>query len=147
MSGAIGSVLAWIRRIGSCWGSRWTAPTRECRQTSGWWRSATCRLRFRKGWDTWEAWLTDHDVPPEEWDDGASICDPAGAYPTISFLKVPEPKTAKNRMHLDVKVSGGRHLGAEERTPRIEGKVAELRRARRDRAAARRASRARWTTW
>jgi hypothetical protein len=39
---------------------------------------------------------------------------------------VPEPKTAKNRMHLDVKVSGGRHLPAEVRTPRIEAKVAEL---------------------
>jgi hypothetical protein len=30
------------------------------------------------------------------------------AGPGISFLKVPEPKTAKNRVHLDVQAGGGR---------------------------------------
>jgi hypothetical protein len=79
-----------------------------------------------KGWETWESWLIDLEVPRDEWDDGASICDPAGAYPTISFLRVPEPKTAKNRVHLDVKVSGGRHRDEAERTPLIEAKVAQL---------------------
>jgi hypothetical protein len=28
--------------------------------------------------------------------------------PGISFLKVPEPKVAKNRVHLDVQAGGGR---------------------------------------
>ncbi|MEV4346868.1 VOC family protein [Actinoplanes sp. NPDC049596] len=36
--------------------------------------------------------------------DGASIVDPEGRGPAISFLRVPEPKTAKNKMHLDVRV-------------------------------------------
>ena len=67
------------------------------------------------GWDTWEAFRTDHGVPPEEWDDGATIRDPAGMRPAISFLKVPEPKRAKNRFHLDVKVSGGRHVDPDQR--------------------------------
>lgn len=79
-----------------------------------------------EGWDTWEAFLTDHDVPPEEWNDGAAIRDPAGVRPPISLLKVPEPKRAKNRLHLDLKVSGGRHVDADERTRRIEATVAEL---------------------
>jgi hypothetical protein len=34
--------------------------------------------------------------------------DPEGARPDISFLKVPEPKMAKNRVHLDVQAGGGR---------------------------------------
>lgn len=38
--------------------------------------------------------------------DGASIVDPAGVGPAIGFLRVPEPKTAKNRMHIDVRVAG-----------------------------------------
>lgn len=79
-----------------------------------------------EGWEPWEAFLTDQGVPPDEWGHGAAIRDPAGLRPTISFLKVPEPKSAKNRLHLDLKVSGGRHLGEDERSHRIEAKVTEL---------------------
>ena len=79
-----------------------------------------------EGWQTWEAFFADHDVPAEEWDDGAAICDPGGGRPTITFLRVPEPKRAKNRLHLDVKVSGGRHVDPELRAQRMEGKLAEL---------------------
>ena len=78
------------------------------------------------GWDTWEAWLVDLEVPREEWDDGASLVDPAGIGPGISFLKVPEPKTAKNRLHLDLKVSGGRDVDQETRRTRIMAKVDEV---------------------
>jgi hypothetical protein len=46
--------------------------------------------------------------------------------PKISFLRVPEPKTAKNRLHLDLQVSGGRHLDPDMRTERIEEFVAVL---------------------
>jgi len=78
------------------------------------------------GWDTWESWLIDLEVPREEWDDGASIVDPDGTGPGISFLKVPEPKTAKNRLHLDLKVSGGRDVDPETRRTRILAKVDEV---------------------
>jgi hypothetical protein len=53
-----------------------------------------------------EEWLRHHDVPPEEWGDSAYLRDPAGAGPRLSILRVPEPKTAKNRLHLDLRVSG-----------------------------------------
>lgn len=78
------------------------------------------------GWDTWESWLRAHDVPEDEWDDGASIRDPAGVGPAVSFLTVPEPKTAKNRLHLDLQVSGGRHVDQGERERLIRAKVAQL---------------------
>jgi hypothetical protein len=35
--------------------------------------------------------------------DGASIIDPDGVGPAIGFLRVPEGKSAKNRMHIDVR--------------------------------------------
>jgi len=38
--------------------------------------------------------------------DGASIVDPDGVGPAIGFLRVPEGKTAKNRMHIDIRVAG-----------------------------------------
>ena len=81
-----------------------------------------------QGWDTWEDWFRHFEVPEEEWHDGASLCDPEGVRPRVGFLKVPEGKTAKNRLHLDVQVGGGRHLPHEERWARITAKVAELER-------------------
>jgi hypothetical protein len=58
------------------------------------------------GFDSTEAWLASLGVPEEEWGDGAYLVDPAGAAPSLSLLKVPEPKTAKNRVHLDLRVGG-----------------------------------------
>ena len=58
-------------------------------------------------------------VPREEWGDGAYIEDPRGLRPAISFLKVPEPKRAKNRVHLDVQAGGGRGEPQEERWARV----------------------------
>jgi hypothetical protein len=79
-----------------------------------------------EGWDTWERFLIDHEVPAEEWADSAAIAPPNGEGPRISFLRVPEPKTVKNRVHLDLKASGGRHLAQPLREGRIRGRVAEL---------------------
>ena len=38
--------------------------------------------------------------------DNASIIDPEGLGPAIGFLRVPEAKTSKNRMHIDIRVAG-----------------------------------------
>ena len=77
-------------------------------------------------WDSWDDWLRHFDVPEEEWNDGAALTDPEGLLPAVSFSKVPEGKTAKNRLHLDLQVSGGRHLPAATRTERIESMVGRL---------------------
>jgi hypothetical protein len=79
-----------------------------------------------EGWDSWEVWLRDHDVPEDEWGDGATIADPAGVGPSMTFLKVPERKVAKNRLHLDLVASGGRHVPAAVRLERIRAVVDSL---------------------
>jgi Glyoxalase-like domain len=79
-----------------------------------------------EGFASWEAWLVEHGVPEDEWDDGAYLADPAGTAPTLSFLRVPEPKTVKNRVHVDVKVSGGRSQPADLRRSRIQTVVDRL---------------------
>ena len=38
-------------------------------------------------------------------DEYAAIIDPEGRRPRILFLKVPEPKVVKNRVHLDLHVA------------------------------------------
>ncbi|HEV3289695.1 MAG TPA: VOC family protein [Streptosporangiaceae bacterium] len=78
------------------------------------------------GFASWADWLTHAGVPPQEWDDGAYIEDPDGVRPAISFLKVPEPKTAKNRIHLDVQVGGGRGEPWQVRWPRVTEAVERL---------------------
>ncbi|MFD4229662.1 VOC family protein [Streptomyces sp. NPDC058545] len=78
------------------------------------------------GFGSWEEWFAHHGIPEEEWDDGAYLSDPDGAGPTLSFLKVPEPKVAKNRVHLDVQAGGGRETPWEVRWPRVTEAVTRL---------------------
>ena len=57
---------------------------------------------------TREEWLAQFDLPDDDSaEDGAWLCDPDGVGPRLSILKVPEPKKAKNRLHIDVRVPGG----------------------------------------
>jgi hypothetical protein len=58
--------------------------------------------------------------------DNASVVDPDGAGPAIGFLKVPEPKSAKNRMHIDIRVAGPGPCDMAERARLIRAKVPEL---------------------
>ena len=41
------------------------------------------------------------------WAEGAAIRHPTGGAPRVLFQLVPEPKTVKNRVHLDVRVGPG----------------------------------------
>lgn len=78
------------------------------------------------GFATWDAWFDHFDVPDEQRDQLGALCDPDGRGPSISLLVVPEPKAAKNRLHLDLKVGGGRHVPWEQRWPRVQAEVARL---------------------
>lgn len=56
------------------------------------------------GFDSWEAFAETNNMPPEARDFYGSAIDPDGVGPRLLFLKVPEPKTTKNRVHLDIAV-------------------------------------------
>jgi len=55
---------------------------------------------------TREEWLLKYGDPGDKADDGAWLHDPAGIGPRLVLLRVPEPKAAKNRMHIDIRVAG-----------------------------------------
>jgi Glyoxalase-like domain len=58
------------------------------------------------GFATWEDFARSIGMPEEEWGDQASVVDPEGLGPRIYIQRVPEPKTTKNRVHLDIRVAG-----------------------------------------
>ncbi|HJE61711.1 MAG TPA: VOC family protein [Nocardiopsis listeri] len=77
-----------------------------------------------EGHATWRDHWAAMGVPEEELPGGAgeipeSIVDPAGRGPRVWFQRVAEPKVVKNRVHLDVKVGGGRRVPLSERVRRV----------------------------
>ncbi|MEX1281510.1 MAG: VOC family protein [Acidimicrobiia bacterium] len=78
------------------------------------------------GHDSWDAWCEAMGIPPERRRDAHAIVDPTGAGPRVFFQRVPEDKVHKNRVHLDVSVSGGPTASLENRRPLVDDKVAEL---------------------
>jgi hypothetical protein len=67
-------------------------------------------------------------VPEPGYDDpdGASLVDPDGRGPAVSFLRVPEGKTAKNRVHIDIRVAGEPPWDPAERERLARARAAEL---------------------
>ncbi|AYY14596.1 VOC family protein [Actinobacteria bacterium YIM 96077] len=65
-----------------------------------------------------------HDIPAELRYQARTIIDTKGSRPDISFLAVPETKTVKNRVHLDVRV--GRAFPREERHARQDAEARRL---------------------
>jgi hypothetical protein len=76
------------------------------------------------GFPSWDAALDAWGVPAEQRNDRAAIVDPAGAGPRVFFQRVPEPKTAKNRVHLDLRAAAG--LTGEARLAALEAECARL---------------------
>jgi hypothetical protein len=66
-------------------------------------------------------WAASFGEPEEDEGGGAWLQDPSGAGPRLSFLEVPEPKVAKNRLHMDVRVGK-----SADQWSRIMDKVNEL---------------------
>lgn len=74
------------------------------------------------GFESWDAFA---ETLPEEERDGVSACvDPAGVGPRLFFQRVPETKSVKNRVHLDVRAAPG--LVGDERMAALEDEAARL---------------------
>jgi hypothetical protein len=74
--------------------------------------------------ESWQAFLESVGVPAEDMDKAYAIVDPDGVRPRIFLQKVPEGKTAKNRVHLDINVGAGllgqaRHAAARQRADEL----------------------------
>jgi hypothetical protein len=85
------------------------------------------------GFVTWNDWYRSVGVPDDELDltgNGTDrLVDPTGAGPPIWFQAVPEGKSVKNRLHLDIFVGRddqGVKLSYEERRQRVRGKADQL---------------------
>ena len=76
------------------------------------------------GYATWEDLLREMGVPEDQWTSRSAVVDPEGAGPRIFFQRVPEGKTVKNRVHLDVRAGGA--LRGDERRARLTEEVQRL---------------------
>ncbi|MET8570728.1 VOC family protein [Streptomyces sp. NPDC004783] len=72
----------------------------------------------------WDEFLERIGVPEEERNGRSAIEDPEGRGPRLFFQRVPEGKTAKNRVHLDVRAAPG--LRGEERMAALEAECERL---------------------
>jgi hypothetical protein len=79
------------------------------------------------GFATWNDFYRSLGVPEEELIEGADrIADPAGQGPEIWFHALPEPKTVKNRLHLDIRASRGWTSPIEDRRRRVDAEATRL---------------------
>lgn len=81
----------------------------------------------QQGTDVFEQWhefLAEVGVPESEWNSASAAQDPDGAGPRLFFQRVPEGKTAKNRVHLDLRAAPG--LEGEERMAALEAECERL---------------------
>src|SRR5450755_2437344 len=78
-----------------------------------------------EGFASWEEFGHAAGIPESEFGAQASRVDPAGQGPRIYFQRVPEGKTAKNRVHLDVRVAGP-DVTSEERERLVSEHVSRL---------------------
>ena len=79
------------------------------------------------GFETWNDFYRDLGLGEEDMIDGADrISDPDGHGPAIWFHALPEGKTVKNRLHLDIHASGERADPIEERRKRVDAEASRL---------------------
>ena len=111
-----------------------TFDAHDPRSLSSFWRDALGYVhpappgvQLRPGDDplaAWDEFLAKVGVPEDERSSSSAVEDPEGRGPRLFFQQVPEGKTAKNRVHLDVRAAPG--LQGEERMVALEAECERL---------------------
>ncbi|WP_338682596.1 VOC family protein [Streptomyces acidiscabies] len=111
-----------------------TFDAHDPRALSGFWREvlgyvypAPPGVQLPDGADAlaaWDEFLAKVGVPEAEWNDKSALVDPEERGPRLFFQRVPEGKTAKNRVHLDVRAAPG--LEGDARMAALEAKCTSL---------------------
>lgn len=79
------------------------------------------------GFASWNDFYRSLGVPEDELGMGVDrISDPDGHGPDVWFQVVPETKSIKNRLHLDVRASGGRANPLDVRRERVDAEAQRL---------------------
>lgn len=78
-----------------------------------------------EGFASWQDWLRASNIPESDWNSASAVIDPEGVGPRIYFQRVPEGKTVKNRVHLDLNVSS-RHDPPEVKQAKVDAEVYRL---------------------
>ena len=76
------------------------------------------------GFETWDQALDAWGVPPDQRNSRSALLDPEKRGPRVFLQQVPEGKTAKNRVHLDVRAAPG--LDGEARMVALEEECTRL---------------------
>jgi hypothetical protein len=76
------------------------------------------------GFDSWDAALDAWGVPGDRRNDRSAVVDPDGSGPRIFLQRVPEGKSAKNRVHLDLRAAPG--LEGDERMAALDAEAERL---------------------
>jgi hypothetical protein len=80
-----------------------------------------------EGFATWDDFRTDIGLPDSYLGIGVdSIIDPRGEGPRIWFREEPDAKVVKNRLHLDIHVSGNRSDPFATRMQRVDAEASRL---------------------
>jgi hypothetical protein len=74
--------------------------------------------------DAWRAFLAEVGVPESGWNSASAAEDPEDRGPRLFFQRVPEGKTAKNRVHVDVRAAPG--LQGDDRMAALEAECERL---------------------
>ncbi len=98
---------------------------------SEFWRQALAPLGYQPatppaGFADWPEFLAAQGVPESEWNSAAALVEPSGHGPRLFFQRVPEPKTAKNRVHIDLHSGGGPSVPVEQQRVAVDAAVARL---------------------
>ncbi len=75
------------------------------------------------GFASWQAWAAAEGIPRDQWDSRGALVDPTDRGPRLFFQKVPEEKSAKNRLHLDISIGGGGDVDPGDRRSLVDAHV------------------------